>query len=121
MDISAYRKFNQFILNKRDDVEKILNNKLKDFPIKISKDDKATIFQDSAIVLFEKINSGNMKTINCSGVEYPVFDNTAARSLLSYYIEICYRQTYKFLEKKSLNPNKNKQTEKKKLDLSRMM
>ncbi len=108
MELTASKKFNRFISEKRDDVCKILNKRLG-YPLAKSKMDE--IFQNSAIILYEKINSGNLKMLRCkvkidgidSEIELPVLADEANHTLLSYLVEICYRQTLKYNAKKHNN------------------
>ena len=102
MDISYSEKFTQFLLKHKDDIKrlyeyKLNNSKLKDL---LSDSDKDEVFQKSAIILWDKIDRKKLTTLKCGDRDYPVFDNNAVRPLLSFFIEIFYRQAYKYIERK---------------------
>lgn len=107
MEITESRKFNKFISDCRDDVLRILKDRISP-SIETGFQD---IFQDSAIILYKKIESGNLTTLRCkvksedgySYIETPVLANAANKSLMSYLTEICYRQTLKDYSKKHNN------------------
>ena len=108
MEITESRKFNKFISDSRDSILYILKKRISPNIETYFYD----IFQDSAIILYEKIESGNLTTLKCknkseedgeSYIEIPVLASAANKSLMSYLTEICYRQTLKYYSKKHNN------------------
>ena len=105
MEITNSKKFNKFISGKREDTFRILSSRIK-FPM--SDDEKSEVFQTSAIALYNKIDKGILTTLKCrkdykglsQDVELPVLADEATPTLLSYFVEICYRQALKLKEKK---------------------
>lgn len=105
MEITNSKKFNKFISRKREDIFRILSSRIK-FPM--SDDEKSEVFQNSAIALYNKIDKGILTTLKCrqeykglsQDVELPVLADEATPTLLSYFVEICYRQALKLKEKK---------------------
>lgn len=105
MDITKSKRFNSFISQKRDDAFRILTNRLN---FSLSNDEKAEVFQDSAIALYKKIDSGILTKLKCKQesngikkeVEFSVLADEATPTLFTYFVEICYRQALKLKEKK---------------------
>ena len=105
MDITKSKKFNSFISQKRDDTFRILANQIK---FSLSDDERSEIFQDSAIALYNKIDNGVLTKLKCKQesnglkkeIELPVLADEATPTLLTYFVEICYRQALKLKEKK---------------------
>lgn len=105
MEITNSKKFNRFISGKREDALRILSSRIN-FPL--SDDEKSEVFQDSAIALYNKIDKGILTKLICeqkhngvcSKVELHVLADEAKPTLLSYFVEICYRQALKLKEKK---------------------
>lgn len=106
MDITNSRKFNKFISDSKEGALKILS---KRGLFSIDQAEKDDVFQEAAIILYEKIETGNLTTLNCkikkdglvSEIVLPVLDNEATPTLFSYFVEICYRQMLKSIEKRS--------------------
>lgn len=108
MEITDSRLFNKFISSSREGALKILSQR---FTIPLDEAEKEDVFQESAIALYEKIEAGNLTTLKCkikkeglvSEVDLPVLDNEATPTLFSYFVEICYRQMLKSINKR-FNP-----------------
>ena len=96
MEITNSKKFNRFISGKREDALRILSSRIN-FPL--SDDEKSEVFQDSAIALYNKIDKGILTKLICeqkhngvcSKIELHVLADEAKPTLLSYFVEICYR------------------------------
>lgn len=105
MEITNSKKFNKFIYGKRADAFRLLSSRIK-FPL--SEDEKSEVFQDSAIALYNKIDKGILTKLTCkqknngvsSEIELHVLADEATPTLLSYFVEICYRQALKLKERK---------------------
>lgn len=105
MEITDSKKFNKFISSSKDGALKILSQR---FTIPLDEAEKEDVFQESAIALYEKIEAGNLTTLKCkikkdgivSEIALPVLDNEATPTLFSYFVEICYRQMLKSIERR---------------------
>ncbi len=108
MEIADSRLFNKFISSSKEGALKILSQR---FTIPLDEAEKEDVFQESAIALYQKIETGNLTTLKCkikkeglvSEVDLPVLDNEATPTLFSYFVEICYRQMLKSINKR-FNP-----------------
>lgn len=125
MSLTKSRKFNQFISERRDEAYRIL---AKRYCSSFSDADIDDIFQKSAIVLYEKIDSGNLTKLKCriksdgveSVVERPVLADDAKTTLKCYFIEILHRQALKEWGKKNNNQSDTeKKREEKNLELAK--
>ena len=97
MDIGNYRKFDKFCTQNKDEISRILKHKLNGRNLTLSDKDLDNVFQQSYIALYNNIEKKNLKTLDCKGTHIPIFAKEAYKTLRTYFLEICFRQSLKYI------------------------